>query len=342
MPNRIFAVLSFLSLAAFATPAAAFEVAQEGSWTLHVGGLARLGWEVTADDAGAEQRPYLQSARLVAGVDHADLGNGFIQIDAASGEARLLDAFVHLRPVGDEIAIRVGVYRLPTTLDFLVGIPAIPFRNRSLIVSRTHPRLLGAELFSDLDFGEFDLVWRVGFFEATGAERLLLPDGRGNFLSAHVGPKWDWGLSLHLSYLGLVVGDNDLIPDPEFADEPEPPFIQPVTDPHVIDVGIAYRDAIWDLTLEGLVLPNEADQSDVLDWGAYAHVTRNMPIGRFRWAPGLRYGVLSDDEVLTHRVTVGASFFFAGHNLKLMPNYELIIDDGELAHVGSATLQAAF
>lgn len=337
--KRAIAISLFATLAVCATSntAFAYNLVDDEEMTLKLGGLFRGGYQASSVDADFAQGPYIQTARLSGGFDYKGIGGAFVQLDGQDAVVRVLDAYAELRPV-EQIAVRAGIYRLPTTADFLVGIPVIPFANRSMLVGMTYPRMLGTELLSTFSSDTLSVNARLGFFQANAAERDLLPDGEGTFFSARVGLEFDFGLGFHLAYLGLVFGDNAPVPT---ADDPMI-LVRPVTYPEVFDAAITYRKDGLDLALEGLLAPDVPDGQSS-SYAAYFHGAYRFGISDVvDLGPGARYGIRTENDVQTHKVTAGVTTYFNGTGLKIYPNYELTVQDDIIGHTGLATVQGQF
>jgi hypothetical protein len=311
---------------------------EDGDRKLSVGGLARLGWVLQSEDGDFVQEPFFQYVRLSGSMENK-WGKGFIRMEGESGEFEVLDVYVELRPL-DALHIKAGIYRRPTTAEYILSASEIPFVERSMLRALNEERLPGVELISTLPVGTMDLNLRLGWFVPEPNEIALLPDGKGNYISGRVGLNLPSGLAFHASYFGLLLADNTLVTPP---DDPMGALIQPVPYPHTIDFAVMYWTERWNLQGEVLLSPNSDDASDELNWGAYIHGMYRFPIYKqMELGPGARYGILNDNGVTTHRITTGATLFIDDHYLKFIPNYDLTFTDDKVGHTGWITFHASF
>lgn len=335
----IFTTLATLSALALApASASAYTLLEDGDLKLGVGGLIRLGWVLNSEDGDFNQEPFFQYARLSGSMENT-WGKGYIRFEGASGEVEVLDVYVELKPL-DLLHIKAGIYRRPTTAEYMVGAAEIPFVDRSMLRALNEERLPGVELISTLPIGTMDLNLRLGWFAPEPQEIALLPDGEGNYVSGRVGLDFESGLGFHFAYFGLVLAENELVAPPE---DPMGALVQPVPYPHTLDFAVMYWTKSWNLQAEVLVSPNSQDASDELNWGAYVHGMYRFPIqGEIELGPGARYGILNDGGVTTHRITTGATLFLDDHRLKFMPNYDLAFTDGNVSHTVWLALHSSF
>ncbi len=329
-------LLAFLLL--IPANASAYTLLEDGDRKLSLGGLARLGWVFEADDEDFDQGPFFQYARLMGSIENK-WGKGYVRAEGKSGNFELIDVYVLLKPL-EVLHLKAGIYRRPTTAEYIRGARKIPFVRRSLLRNLNEERLPGVEAISTIPIGTMDLNLRLGWFVPEPQEIALLPDGDGNYISGRVALNFESGLGFHLSYFQLVLADNELVAAPE---DPMGALVQPVPYPQTIDFAVMYMTKKWDLQAEVLLSPNSEDAIDELNWGAYAFSMYRIPIfNEMEIGPGARYGILNDQGVTTHRVTTGATLFIDDHYLKFIPNYDLAFTDGEVSHTVWLTWHGGF
>lgn len=339
MNARCFFALSLLLLTLFPATGSAYTLLEEDQRTLSLGGLTRVGWVFEGGQQPANQEAFIQFARL-SGSMQTEWGKAYVGGEAASGSFALLDAFVEVYPA-ERLVVRAGLFVRPTPADDLMPAPRMPFVRRSMLRTFTDVRLPGAEVVGTLPVGTAELDLSLGWFMPDPVERALLPGGDGNYLSARALLDFENGLGLHLAYFGLMLADNAPVPSPD--DPTGATLVQPVPDPHVIDMALMYWTDAWNLQAELMLAPNTQDASEALNWGAYVHGQYRLPlVNTLELGPGARYGVLRERGVLTQRVTLGATLFIDGHALKFMPNYDLAIREEGVDHTGWLTLHAGF
>ncbi|TXD38070.1 hypothetical protein FRC98_04005 [Lujinxingia vulgaris] len=339
MSPRWFCVATLLLLTLLPATGSAYTLLDDDHRKLSLGGLTRVGWVFEGGSHTPNQEAFIQLARL-SGSMQTQWGKAYIGGEAASGSFDLLDAFVEVYPT-EGLVLRAGIFVRPTPADDLMFASRMPFVRRSMLRTFTDVRLPGAEVVGTLPVGTAELDLSLGWFMPDPAERALLPGGDGNYLSARALLDFENGLGLHLAYFGLMLADNAPLPSPD--DPTGATLVQPVPDPHVIDVALMYWTDAWNLQAELMLAPNTQDASEELNWGAYVHGQYRLPlVNTLELGPGARYGVLRERGVLTQRVTLGATLFIDGHFLKFIPNYDLAIRNGEMAHTGWLTLHAGF
>lgn len=331
--------VTLLSFVLVPASASAYTLLEDGDRKLSLGGHARLGWVLQGQDGEFDQEAFFQYARLSGSIENT-WGKGYVRGEGASGEFKLMDVYVELRPI-DVLHIRAGIYRRPTTAEYMTGARKIPFAQRSMLRKLNEERLPGVEAISTIPLGSVELELRLGWFMPEPEEIALLPEGDGNYVSGIVGLDFESGLGFHLSYFGLVLADNnEPVVSPE---DPMGPLVQPVPYPHTIDFAVMYWTKKWNLQGEVLLSPNSDDASDELNWGAYVHGMYRFPIfEEMELGPGARYGILNDQGVTTHRITTGATFFIDEDYLKFIPNYDLSFTEDDTSHTVWLTLHGGF
>ncbi|RAL20589.1 hypothetical protein DL240_16260 [Lujinxingia litoralis] len=339
MNSKWIALFFAIALSLTSLPASAFTLVEDDDFKLSMGGMARVGWVLESDSEGRNQEAFVQFARLYGSMENA-WGKGYVSGEGASGNFRLLDAYVELRP-SQRLHLRAGIYRRPTALEFAVSASKIPFAQRSMLRALTRARLPGAEVISTLPLGTAALNLRLGWFMPEATERALLPGGDGNYISARANLGFEKGFGIHLAYFGLVLADNARIASPD--DPTGATLVQPAPHPHTLDFGLHYWTDTWNVQGEVLLSPNDQDASEELNWGAYVHGQYRLPVfNDMELGPGARYGILNNRGVMTQRVTLGATLFLDGHALKFIPNYDLTFAAGEVGHTGWLALHAGF
>ena len=165
--------------------------------------------------------PRLSLARLSARGTIGEWGQIALQVEGASESVVLLDAVAEIAAL-PALSLRAGRFKTPTSADFLVGAPVTPFLTRSLLVSEglVQQRLIGLEAVLARTTGPGATRLQVGWFLPAPADRALLADSNGAFLSARGLIALPAGLSLHAAYLDLLGASNQPVLPPEPAGAP--------------------------------------------------------------------------------------------------------------------------
>lgn len=121
--------VAFVAVALNPAPLRALDIGTFGDTTVSLGSNVRAGYAVVTDgDVG--HGPMLRYARLKLGARHERAGALKLQVEAASGTVRLLDAVAEIR-ICDHLRWQAGRYKAPTSLDVQMGSASYAFSRRA-------------------------------------------------------------------------------------------------------------------------------------------------------------------------------------------------------------------
>lgn len=311
--------LTVVVVSMLALPASAYRLVERDGYFLSLAGWVQGGYSLTESQGELNHAPYIGMARLNARAEYTRFGGGFIQIAGESGALILLDAYAYVRPV-EGFELRMGKFKVPTSLDFLIRAPSTPFVNRSFVVDLVEKRLLGAELVGAYDFGAVEAKVQLGWFA-----RGELGDP-GSLLSARVLFILPVGLKFHAAYLHEVL---------------EPDVAPPALLTGQLDVGVEYSADGWTARAEAVVVTSHDDAE--LPFAVYGELLYAFDLPEdMAIEPGVHYSVARRDSVLSHRGTVGATWYAFGDFLNASVNYELYVRESKISHAAYLQIQAGF
>lgn len=313
-------------------------------------------WGAAIEGAPAQYDAGIIFGRIGASADVARVGHAEVMVEAASGTAQLLDAWVALRPF-DGASIRIGRFKPAASLEFLGSAAALPFRRRADMLTLVPNRMQGIELGYARPIGERAIDVRVGAFTAGYEGARIWIIGGAQVVVAE-------GLTLHG---GFAMAANDRYVLEGVDAEPFTTI--------VLDAGLQWRRGDWWVLAEGAsgfpggdsisVLRSTYDvMPDHLDfrwsetpggiWGVYSHVSwRGLRAGDAALGPSvgldhLRMDDLYDEarrEPQLHSTTLRAAFgaWWLGDAVRATLEYNRewrgMTPD---RHIVAAVLQASF
>jgi hypothetical protein len=305
--------------------ASAVTVAEGEDYTFEIRGLGEAGY-VVADEASPRLTgPYLGMARLSARMSYNDLGRIFIQYEAASGQARLLDLLAALH-VTDWFHVRFGYFKTPVSVDYNITSAQRPFPARAMLTELTPKRRSGVEAMLKGTFGDVTTNLHVGAFnprpigQSVDAEVLLAARGE---------VKWPVGFGVHVGYsdhFGTVT-----------SEDPADPLY--MTEPRLIDFALTFQNTRWFAHTETLLAPH---RDDVF---AATYAALGYRFGNLRTEPtlepiiGYDYVVPVSDQAM-HRIRGGLNAYLLDYRVVPNLHYELTFDgSGQTGHAVLALLR---
>lgn len=197
----------------------------------------------------------------------------------------VVDAFVEINAT-QWLAVQMGRFRVSTSFDRLISVSVIAVVNRSQLTKLTEGRLIGAEVIGHHDFGSAALKLQVRVF------------GRGDVsdpsyvLNARVLVSLPSGLALHAAFASEIVRPENLTPA-AFTDQ--------------IDLAVQFAANGWTARAEGLIVLDTP--TDEMAFGAYGELLYSAKLSNgTELEPGIHYGMVSVDSVLSHRTTLGLTW----------------------------------
>ena len=337
-PRALLLCLVLFFLSTFGK-AYSFPVASNKQLTLDLGGWAQGGLVATAANNNHNIETYLGMARVSALARYQNLGQAFVQLEALSGTAELLDVIGEVYPLEDLI-FRAGYFRTPLSFDQLIGAPFTPFVNRGWVVQRgfAATRRTGTELEYTQSLGSMRLRTRVGLFGPTADERELLGQGElGQALSLNANLALTPGLEIHLSYYDQLLGKNQL-GGPRNPGDPQ----RPIRFDQLLDVALSFKQEGWTLIAEALGIFDALESKT--PFSAYVMLLKSFPFqsGKRAWEPGVRYDIARLANAIEHRFTLGLNLYLIGDFLNLSLNEEISHENNTWASTTFVQLQAGF
>ncbi len=320
---RVLMILVALAAVSVPASASAFTLLDKEDLTLQLKGWGQGGYAVLIPDTGDTARgAYVGMGRVSLGAQKKDVGRFFLQLEGASGDAKLLDLVAQIDGL-PLVHIRAGKFKAPTSLEYLIAGPSHPFVNRALLVGLVPTRHVGAELVTHSGSG---VEGQVGLFRPAGANG---PDAGRELLVGRVVSTAVDGLTLHASFTEVL------------GDEPgamEPP--DGIVHTRIIDVAVAYADEHLFAHAEVAAVVDSALEENPL--GVTAWVGYNFG-GAIPPEVVVGYDLVQAGDVRDQRARAGLNLYFWGERLVHTWNYELILNDGaDAAHAIYGQLQAGF
>ncbi|MFT5430896.1 MAG: hypothetical protein ACI9OJ_001575 [Myxococcota bacterium] len=170
-------------------------------------------------------------------------------------------------------------------------------------------------------FGSAALKVQVGVF---GRGDL---DDPGYLLNARVLVRLPSGLAIHAAFATELV-------EPETA----PPAIYR----DQLDIAVEYIKEGWTVRAEGVVVLDPPKDDAI--YGAYVQLLYAAELSNgTQLEPGIHYGVATDVKgVLSHRGTLGLTWYPLGKYLNARVNYELRATEGDIGHAAYVQMQGGF
>lgn len=314
----------------YAPEGQAMTIAENEELTLELRGLGEAGYILADEQHSRDTGPFVGMARLAVRATYHDLGRIFVQYEASSGQANLLDLLAVLY-IQDWLHLRLGYFKTPTSADYNVSSAQRPFPDRALITRLTPRRRTGAELFFTAPLAGATANLYAGAFNprplGEAADGAVLLAARGEI-------EWPFGLGLHLGYSDHF--------DTIERDTPEAAFF--VEHPRLISAAATFQTTRWFAHAESvLALTRPADQVFSGVYAALAYRTGDLQ-NEVTLEPIVGYDyVLPNEEAGFHRVRAGLNAYLL--NYRVVPNvhYEMTIPgEGELAHALLALLRMSF
>lgn len=331
------------------------------------GGLVQTQWDAgdvgDARFSGDETRFYLRRARLSATATFAEGFEAKLEAelagtlaDTSNLRAQLTDAYVAW--VGDaRLQARAGQFKTPFGVEQLLSDRRMSTIERSLGSDRLTPgRQVGVQAFGDL-LGK-RLSWAVGAFNGTGPNTTANSDGKPLLAARIAGTAWRGSLggaeaTLTAGVDGFASSDEALALPPDLGFDSTPGTPAPdnlfTGRREAAGVDLSFRAGRLEAWAEGLLVRYEPDSgiprpsveaTSVALLAGYEVVPKKLHlVARLdRFDPDRDRD--ADD---TTTLTLGGSWYFRGHDLKLQLNY-LASDVPDLGRQDKllARIQAAF
>jgi hypothetical protein len=312
---------------------------EEDAYELQLGllGQAEVGVQKTGESTPIDYGYSVSQARLDGRGIWSDVGTVRLQVDAADGTVRLLDAAVELT-VADPVRFRIGQFKTPISAEFLIGIGDLIMIDRALLRSLVPDRRVGGEVRVELgDAREGDVAFsgQLGLFNPVNRD---FADPQGQLLTARGLVEFGFGLDIHAAYGQLIFADNDVTGNPTQPGLPEP-FNQ------TADFALQYDEGRINAHAEALAIFDAVGTSDTIA-SFYSHFGYRVGAeGAIQVEPLIGYDYVSRDPTpgvnysSTHRLTLGANLYWLGSNLVSTFNYRLETR-GEVGHAAYLQLQA--
>lgn len=331
---------SFRSLLATLITLATLLIASPGAWgatlletdelEIEFRGMVEAGAVWAGEFSSRQSGPRVGLARLSGRATYDDLGRVFVQYEAASGSARLLDALAVLY-ITDWLHLRLGYFKTPVSADYNVSTARKPFPSRSLVSELTPRRGGGGELFVEAPFAGATTSLYLGAFDPGFLSDA--PDGTA-LLTARAEIKWPMGLGFHLGY-----SDHFGAADWDDSEVATVPFF--IDQPRLIDVAATFETTRWFAQAEAVIAPHRAPA--FLPAGIYLAAAHRF--GDRRQEPTLEpiigYDFITTDaETSFHRLRAGLNAYLL--DFRIVPNlhYELTVDgEGQMGHAVLALLR---
>ncbi|MBA2664055.1 MAG: hypothetical protein H0U74_17325 [Bradymonadaceae bacterium] len=222
----------------------AYRVLDDEELRLDIGALAETGWALVTDDHPRDNGPYISMARLNLRADYKGLGRVFLQYEAASGAAQLLDLLTVLN-LTSFWQLRAGYFKVPTSEDYVIRSAQKRFPTRSLLAGLVPRRAAGVESSFEHQFGDVTGSLQLGVFSPFGR---IVEVGGGQLLSARARVALALGLAIHVGYADRV-GESRPV-------EPTDPFF--LRHDRLIDLAAVFESGPYYLHAEVLIPPDRA------------------------------------------------------------------------------------
>lgn len=292
---------------------------------------------------------FLGMARLKAAARLSDITDLTAQVEAASGQARLLDVWLRVGLgdlAGGGLALRAGQSKVPLSREFLISLPSHPFARRALLVDHVHRRRLGVDLRYDsraaLTTGEeVHVIFDVGLYNAGDAQSAA--DAGGMVVAR--GELEVYGFDLHLAW-GQQLTRLSTVEDSGLRT-------------HQLDAALAYDRDGWHLLAEALLTwDRTADlhalgRTPAVNDGAL--LALHTSVGKALRVPGWQRWVepepvLGFDQVddarsafgVRRRISAGVDLNMQRGHITPMLHYERAIDLRGVGHSVFAQLRGGF
>ncbi|MFU8805909.1 MAG: hypothetical protein ACNA8W_19000 [Bradymonadaceae bacterium] len=324
---RVAFIALFTASQLYTAQARAHTIVETDELSVELRALAEAGYIVADDVHSRSTGPHVGMARLSTRATYNDIGRVFVQYEAASGEARLLD-LLGILYITDWFHLRLGYFKTPTSVDYNISTARKPFPTRALVTELTPRRRAGAELLFEAPLGSATGRLHTGVFSprplGVPADRRLLLASRAEIL-------WPFGLGLHLGYSDHF--------DTVDRDEPGEPFF--IAQPRLVDIAATFRTTRWWAHVEAVIAPHR--DPAYVPAGVYAAVAHRF--GDLQTQPTLEpilgYDlVIPDVDLPFHRIRAGVNTYLLDHRVVPNVHYEMTIDaDGRLGHAAYALLR---
>lgn len=266
--------------------------------------------------------PRIGMARLAGRGVYEDLGRFFVQYDASSGDARLLDVLGVLE-LTDWLNLRLGYFKTPISTDYNISASQKPFPGRALVADLTPRRAAGGELAAELPLGEATTAFHLGIFQPGFPDA---PPASGDLYTARAEITWPMGLGLHLGYV-------DHFDQIEVVDDEDAAFY--VEQPRLIDLAATYSDDDWFGHIEAVIAPHR--DPGFVPAGVYVAVGHR--IGNLEeettFEPIVGYDFIAlDTDFPFHRIRAGMNAYLLDY--RVVPNIHYEMNIGADSSVGHA------
>ena len=327
------------ALLAGAGSAEAYTLVEDGDLTLQLDAWGRAGYALGTPPGGElDHAHYVTFARLSGKAEWKTWGGLFLQYEGASRNVDLLDLIATINPT-EQLTFRMGKFKIPTSMDFLLPGHVIPFANRAMLVGLVPLRHLGVEVEGRATLYGKQATLQLGWFEPTLNELSRLPDEQGYYASARAALALDEALTLHLAWVDLVLANNA----PRQALNPLGEPARPIPLDQRVDVAVTYIKDNTTVFVEGLASFDAEDE--VTPLAGYVHAFHTFGLegtDGHALEPGARYGLVRRDGGVTHRATLGLTYYIRGVRLFARTNYEVTVAPEALGHLATVQLQGGF
>lgn len=264
----------------------------------------------------------IDMARMQLRYDDRHYG-GMIQISAAGGNVRLLDAVARLGAKGDGLSLQAGLFKTPLSLDFGIPAPKMVLPHRPWLVGAGTTRELGVQ---GRLRGSAGTVW-LGLYDPVSD---LTVTGRGvRTVVAGEAPVSERVL-LHAGASTWVHGRGA----PDILGEDAPEW------DHMADLGVRYDHAGTVVAVEGLA----SHQADGPLWQAGASVwaAHRFPVGGVELEPAAAWETATFTGEVHHRATSVLNLHESDWNLVASLSWDVVLTEGPTAHIVRTQLQTGF